>query len=136
MGMNGTEPGSDLRSSSAGFVGPPRDRRRLARGTLAAMRGSRVVAAVVLLALVAFLGWRTAGRPPADDAAPRAQRPGRAAPAPPAPPEATPDPTPSLSGAAQTPASPAPPAEPRGPRVVGRVVDAAGKAVAGARVVS
>src|SRR5262245_53060171 len=101
----------------------------------------RGVAAVVLVALVAALGWWVARRPSSDEAPRDARPPGRASPAPAAPAGGAkgvaPLPTrPVLEPALPYAPPPAPPPAPQGLHVTGRVVDAAGKAVAGARVVA
>src|SRR5262245_61505385 len=98
------------------------------------MRTRRGVAAVGLLAIVALLGWRIAERPSSDAPPREASRADRAVPAA-ADVAGTPkDVAPPPSGPVLQPAPPpAPPGMPQGLRVTGRVVNAAGKAVAGAR---
>ncbi len=100
------------------------------------MLARRPVAAVVLVAIVAFLTWRLADGPAGDDSgsetglagqpasvAAEGARPGEGAP-------------PPREGATPRPAPYAPPVAPQGLHVTGRVVDAAGKAVVGAQVVA
>jgi protocatechuate 3,4-dioxygenase beta subunit len=101
-----------------------------------AMRARRAVTAVVLLAIVAFLVWRTAYGPVVEDAGSDADPAGRTASAAAEGARALDDATPSLAVAPPKPAPYAPPVVPEGLHVTGRVVDAAGKAVAGARVVA